>query len=178
MNEENGEQETLNPEVETTTEENTAETQENVEEVKARLAKAEELANNYKIRAEKAEKEFKAVRPEVKENESILTTKDVLTLTSEGITQEEDVDFAEKWARFNSKSVSEAIKDPIFKSVLNTRREERTTALATQTRGGARGVAKVSGEDLIVRARKGELSENDEDIQKMVEARFNAKLKK
>lgn len=140
--------------------------------------KAEVSSQNFE-RAKKAEAEKKALEVELAKAKQTpsdsLTAKDVLALSSEGITQGEDVEFAEKWAKFNGKSVSDTLQDPTFKSIMEKRQEERKTASATQTKGGAKGVSKITGEELLRKASKGEFPESEEDINKMLDAKFEAK---
>ena len=173
-NEEKVERETSNPE------EEKEEQQEDIEEVKQRLAKAEELAGNYKIRAEKAEAKAKTVQPAIKPQEQIteLTSKDVLVLANSGITNDEDVELIERWAKFNNKPIKEALKDDMLQTVLSKKKEERQTASATQTKGGAGGSAKLSGEALLEKARRGQYPTEDADIEKMIAAKLEAKRKK
>jgi hypothetical protein len=148
------------------------------EEQKARderLAKAEELAENYKIRAEKAEKAEKK-----KETQPELSTKDVLYLAKADI-HEDDLTDVLDWAKFKNISVLEAHKQ--LKGILDVRNEERTTAAATDTKGG-RPATQVSGESLLEKAEQGQISgeveesKADADIDKIVEARMQRKLKK
>jgi len=111
--------------------------------------------------------------------ESGLKVEDVLELASEGITHKEDVELAKKWTEFNKKPMSEALKDPMFKTMLGQKREERTTAEATQTKGGPQGAKRVTGEDLLAKAvQKGEFPQTDDDMDKMIKAKFDAKVRK
>lgn len=177
--EENGEQETLNPdEEEEKEEEQEEEEKEDIEEVKQRLAKAEELAGNYKIRAEKAEAKAKEKPIEKSAEHKELTSKDVLTLASNGITNDEDVELVEKWANFNGKPIREILKDDTLQSILSKRQEERKTASATQTKGGAGGSSKLSGEALLEKANRGQYPTEEADIERMIAAKFEAKRKK
>ena len=137
-------------------------------------AKAKELAENYRIRAEKAEKEAKG-RKETEQKPETLTPKDILALNREGITEEEDVDEIINFAGYRKVSVSEAMKDKTLKSILADKAEERKTALATQTKGGQPAGA-VSGATLLERASKGELPERDEDIERLARARLESRM--
>ena len=138
-----------------------------------KATKAEELANNYKQRAEKAENELK--NSKVIPKEEGLSQKDVIYLAKANI-HEEDVDEVVELAKLKKITVAEAHK--YMTPILETRAEERKTASATQTKGGARGSAKVTGEDLIARAKEGKLPETDEDWDKLTEARLEAKRTK
>ena len=139
-------------------------------------AKAEELANNYKIRAEKAEAEAKkGEKPVVPSND--FSMKDALAFQEAGVTSE-DYDEVVRVAKILDKPIAEALKDTTLKTILETRKEERTTANATQTRGGARGTSKVSGEDLLSKAqRTGEVPETDEGMQAIFAAKMARRAK-
>jgi hypothetical protein len=102
--------------------------EETPEELKARLAKAEELANNYKVRAEKAEKRIKEAPPAPvpsEDKEVSLTLKDQIFLSKADI-HEDDIEDVLDWAKTKKVSVSEAYKQ--FKPMLEVRSEERKTA--------------------------------------------------
>ena len=133
----------------------------------------EKKFNDQKLRAEKAENELK--NNKVVPKEEGLSQKDVIYLAKADI-HEEDVDEVVELAKLKKITVAEAHK--YMTPILETRAEERKTASATQTKGGARGSAKVTGEDLIARAKEGKLPETDEDWDKLTEARLEAKRTK
>lgn len=137
-----------------------------------KLTKAEELANNYKIRAEKAEK-AKEKKDETPIGDN-LTPKDYLALTENKISSE-DFDEVVRVAKILGKPISDALKDKTLQSIIADRVEERATALATQTKS-PRGTSKVSGEALIDKAEKGNLPESE--IDELVKANMERKLKK
>ena len=157
------------------TEDSQAETsEESVEEVKARLAKAEELAKNYKIRAEKAEKLVKpnVVKQEVKQESPIsMTTRDYIALSNAKI-NEDDIPDIEEFAKFKKISIADALKSNVVKTILSEKEEMRKTANATNTGNARKSQMKVSGEALIEKARRGE---EIDDIDALVQARFEAK---
>ena len=130
--------------------------------------KARELAENYKIRAEKAEKG--GTKP-VSDN---LTPKDYLALTEHKVTSE-DFDEVVRVATLLGKPVSDALGDSVLRTILKTRQEERATALATQTGGGNRGTKGATPEILLRKAETGEVSEDD--IDKLTEARMLERTK-
>jgi len=151
------------------------EVEESVEEVKARLAKAEELANNYKIRAEKAEKAAKKPKETetVAENKD-LSFKDGLAIMKANV-PEEDIDEVVNYAKFKGISVTQALKDDVMKATLSLKSEQRNVAEATNTSSARRGSAKVSKQALIDNAKKGILPESDEDISRLLEAQMGYK---
>lgn len=156
-----GEQETLTP-----------------EEIADLKHKAEVSSQNYE-RAKKAEEAKKALEAELAKHKSSqgdgLTAEDVLELTTSGVSHKEDIELARTWAKNSGKSLRDILEDKTFKTVLEVQREERKTAGVTITKGGAKGVSKVTGEDLLKKAQKGEYPENDEDIDKMLNAKFEAR---
>jgi len=152
-------------ETEVEEEESDEQEEESVEELKRRLTKAEELAQNQKLRAEKAERKAKG-STEIKEG---LSDTDILFLAKTNI-HDDDVSDVIRWAKNDGISVKEAYAQ--FKPILDTRTEERTSASVTHTKGGARGTNKVSGEDLLRKAeRTGEVPDTDEGMMALATAR-------
>jgi hypothetical protein len=156
------------------TEETVEETQEeSVEEIKARLAKAEELATNYKVRAEKAEKLAKTVKPETKQ-ESNVSTKDLYALSKANVA-EEDISEIEEYAKFKRISISEALKSPTMKAILKEKEENRTVNNASNVGTVRRSSSKVSDDVLMDKASRNELPENESDITRLIKARKGLK---
>ena len=144
----------------------TVETQEeSVEEIKARLAKAEELANNYKIRAEKAEKKSKTETKPT--SNSDLSGLDILTLSKANV-DSEDVEEVVNWAKYKGVSVSEALKSNELNAILNVRKDMRVTANASNTGASRRQTGKLSDEALLNLARSGKMPESEEDLDRLV----------
>lgn len=143
---------------------------EDVDTLRSRLAKAEELANNYKVRAEKAEKGKKAA-PQA----DGLTTSDILAITRAQI-NEEDLDEVLEYAKFKKTSVSEALKSSILRATLAEKAEERTSAQAVNTGGGRRANnGAISDERLMADAAKGMLPDSDADIARIARLRLKNK---
>jgi hypothetical protein len=185
MENENTENETPKNEVVETTEtptevvEETPETSSNNEEIEE-LKKQAELAKNYKIRAERAEKKLKEtskssmeVKSEV--NLSGYSLQDLRAL--QGV-HDDDVEKIVKWAKNEGITIAEAKKDPIMKTYLKEREEERATSEATSVKNKQRGVHKTSGDEILHRVEKGEILESDEEIELLARARFEAKKNK
>ncbi len=149
---------------------------EDVDALKEKLTKAEELAKNQKIRAEKAEaeaKKLKVVQPQEKETpKNDLSLKDIRALQD---VHDDDVDEVIEFAKFKGISIAEAKKLPAIQSLLSTKEEFRKTAQAANTGGGRKGTSKVTGEDLLEKFNQGQVPEKDEDIEKLIEARFTPK---
>ncbi|HRF69832.1 MAG TPA: hypothetical protein PKV66_00210 [Candidatus Pelethenecus sp.] len=144
----------------------TVETQEeSVEEIKARLAKAEELANNYKIRAEKAEKKSKTETKPT--SNSDLSGLDIFALTKANV-DSEDVEEVVNWAKYKGVPVSEALKSNELNAILNVRKDMRVTANASNTGASRRQTGKLSDEALLNQARSGKMPESEEDLDRLV----------
>lgn len=155
---------------------------ETIEEVKAKLAeseaakaKAEEIAENQRIRAEKAEGKGKP-KPEAKETPKAgeLSTKDLYVLIDAKVPQE-DVEDVAKFAKFSGISIAEALKSNVVKTILADKVEQRNVANATNIGNTKRGSAKVSDDTLLSKAEKGEFPE---DPSALATARFNKLSKK
>ena len=118
-----------------------------------KATKAEELANNYKKRAEGVEAELKKYKP-VTEDKG-LSTKDFYALTNAKV-PEEDVDDVVEYAKFKNIPVSEALKSPVVKATLAEKAEARKTAQATQTRSTRSQNAQPDGAAILQDMQKGE----------------------
>jgi hypothetical protein len=147
---------------------------ENSNELAERLAKAEELANNYKIRAEKAEKLAKSVKTETTSKPSPtageLSTKDLYALM-EAKVPEQDVEKVQEIAKLKGISVAEAIKLPLTKQILSDEAEQRNSASAANVGASKRSSNKITDEILLAKAQKGELPTSDEDLMRLARIR-------
>lgn len=137
------------------------------------LAKAKELAENYKIRSEKAEQLGKE-----KETPKIeLSQTDIITLAKADI-HEDDIDEVLEYARFKKIPVKEALSSNVIKLLLAERKEERKTAEATSIGAKRAGARAKSGKELLADAETGKLPDSDEGIRELVDARFKSKARK
>lgn len=135
------------------------------DELRRKASERDELESKNKQLFERA----KVAEGKAKEKVDGLTVEDVLAL--QGV-HEDDLSTIKEWADFKKVSLAEAKKSPTVKQMLALNAEERRTAEATQTRGGARGGSKVSGEDLLAKAeRGGDLPDSDEGMAALVAAR-------
>jgi hypothetical protein len=181
MSDEQTVDETTQNEAETVTEEATTEvedtTENQEEEVDVEeLKKQAKLAENYKIRAEKAEKALKKNKPTESQapSQSEISNKDILYLAKADINPE-DVDDVLDYAKLKGITIAEAHK--FYKPILNEREEERKTAQATTVKSG-RGSTKNSGEDFLRRAETtGEVPDDPAKMREMIEADFNRRRK-
>ena len=135
--------------------------------------KAEEIAKNQKIRAEKAEQEAKKNKPvegeePPKKDESGVSLKDVRALQN---VHDDDVDFVVNWAKANNMEIAEAIKSKDVQYVLEGHKEERKTADTTSVESGGKRPSKASAEDLLSKAQQGDLPDDDEGINAVIAAK-------
>jgi len=167
-------EEVVTPEVleEEDSETESKEQEETIEELRAKLAeteaakvKADEIAENQRIRAEKAERKAK----DSKNNDS-LSSYDMLAILAAKV-DEEDTDRVIKFAKDEGISVREALKNPELKAILDVRAEQRDTAAAANTTNVRRGPSKTPDDVLISNASKGKLPESDEEIARLVAAK-------
>ena len=166
----NSDEETSAPETEETAPAET--TEESVDESEAKIKKAEELAKNYKIRAEKAEQELKKRgKPEAPKSETI-SAKDLYALSTAKV-HPDDVSEVEEYAKYKGISISEALKTSVIKTLLSEKEEERKTAQATNVGTARRSTSKPSDDTLLSEASKGNLPD---DPSILAQARMKAKL--
>lgn len=130
---------------------------ESVEEIKTRLAKAEELAKNYKIRAEKAEKLAKQKPNEVSKQADPAI--DNATLARIYDIPEEDFDEVLDMAKFKKISLAEALKLTSVKAILAEKAEFRKTAETSNTGSSRRSPNTVTDDTLLSNASKGIIPE-------------------
>lgn len=169
--------EEVTPEVteEVDSNETTQESGESVEEMRDRLEKAEALANNYKIRAEKAERKSKTEQPKtehVERADNSLSFKDAITLSNAKV-HEDDIDEIIDYAKFKKISIGEALKSSVIKASLAERSEFRQTAQATSTGKARSGASRQTAESLLKKVRTtGEIPDNADELEALVENRY------
>lgn len=152
------------PDVEETTEEVEQTDEEYVS--KADYDKAMEIANNYKIRAEKAEKDKKVEKKPVTQ-ESNLSVQDLYALMDAKVPSE-DIDEVTDYAKLKGISITEAVKSNVIKGILKDKQEVRTSANATNTSSARRASSKQSDEALLANAAKGIVPESDKEIRRLI----------
>lgn len=131
---------------------------------------AEELEQKNKqlyARAKEAESKLK-VAPEVKKettsnNATSVSLTDSIALIKADIA-EEDIPEVQKYAEYIGKSISETLKTPAMKAILQEKGELRSTAQAANVGNTRRSSGKVSDDVLLANARKGQMPESDEDM--------------
>lgn len=168
-------EETLNTDEEETSKNDEEQEEEQEEEqTDEELIKAQELAKNQKIRAEKAEAELKKLKSEKEtpKNEDGYSFKDQKALLS---VDEEDIERVEKFCKSEGLTPSEALKNEDLQAILESRAEKRKTAEASNTGGSRRSSNKMSDEKLIENFEKGIVSDKQENIDRLVKARMAQK---
>jgi hypothetical protein len=140
-------------------ERNTAMSAKRTEIMNTEWSKAQEYARNQKIRAEKAEeKPNKPTTTAKKDDDSNLSSVDTIAIIKANV-HEDDIEEVIKASKLLGKSISETLKDSTFKTILNTREEERKTAEATNTNTAKPGTKQVSGDELKQNLSKGQVPE-------------------
>lgn len=140
--------------------------------------KAKELADNYKIRAEKAEKAERNVRKDDNETpKNDLSQMDIIALVKADIA-DDDIDDIRDYARLKKISVKEALNSSVIKTLMAERKEERVTAQATSIGNNRAGSKAMTGNELLRKAEAGEFPESDEEVEKLVNTRFGSRLGK
>lgn len=146
---------------------------ESIEELKTRLAKAEELARNQKIRAEKAEKLAKQKPNET--SKPVTPELDDATLARIYGIHEDDFQEVKDMANFKRISIAEALKLGATKAILAEKEEFRKTAEASNTGNARRSATKVSDDTLLANLSKGEVPKSASEAEALFWARRGGK---
>jgi len=171
MEEEN--KEILDSQNETETIENTEETPEVQEEVDLDAEIKKATAPLY-ARMKKAEEDAKEAKAQLAQKSETfkdnLSTKDIYALM-EAKVPEEDIDEVREYATLKKVSISEALKSNLVKSILSEKAEQRQTAEAANIGASKRGTGKIPDDILLKKASKGEMPDNDVDLDRLVRLR-------
>lgn len=131
-----------------------------------KATKAEQIAQNQKIRAEKAEAEAK--KPKVKPesvapiNDEMLSPKDYLAMTENKITSDDFDEVVRLKKVLGKTDIAETLKDKTAKLILEQRAEERRSAAAANTGNNRRSSSKPEGDsNLLKRADNYELAPDE-----------------
>jgi hypothetical protein len=142
---------------------------------KAEFEKTKQIAENQKIRAEKAEAKLKTNtstgRGETSKVDGF-SPMDIIAITKANL-DEEAIREAMDYAKYKKISIAEAIKSPAVKATIQLIEENRRVSEASNTGSARRGSSKISDESLIENARKGILPESDADMKRLVSIRKN-----
>lgn len=161
-------QETNEETVETT--ETTGQTEELTPEQIADLKKKADASSQNFERAKKAEEALRQAKGSGQAE--ALSPKDTLALYEHKVSSE-DYDEVVRVSKALNKPISEALKDPILKTILEKSSAERKTANATATGPSTRGANKLDGDTLLRKAEMtGEVPDSKEGMDAIVEARM------
>jgi hypothetical protein len=151
-------------------------------DVEALKQEKEKLAEQNKQLFERAKKAELALKTKPAEKEEAPKTESKSEYSLQDIralsdVHDEDVQEVVDFAKFKGISITEAKKNPTVQTILKQKTEERTTAEATNTAVSRKGASKVSSEDLLDKFNQGDVPEKEEDLKKVIEARWTAKEK-
>lgn len=142
---------------------------------KAEFEKTKQIAENQKIRAEKAEAKLKngtsTGRGETSKMDG-MSPMDLIAITKANL-DEEAIKEALDYAKYKKISIAEAIKTPAVRATIALIEENKRVSEASNTGSARRGTFKISDDALIENARKGILPDSDADMQRLVSIRKN-----
>lgn len=154
-----------------TTESETSE-QEEID-YKALFEKEKQIAENQKIRAEKAENKLKGSsstgRGETSKQDG-LSPFDLIAVAKANL-DEEQLKEAMDYAKYKKISISEALKTPQVKATIALIEENNKVAQAAAVGNGRRGSAQVSDDLLLANANNGIMPESDADLARLIRLR-------
>jgi hypothetical protein len=103
-----------------------------------------------------------------------LSPKDIVELAKVAAdVHEDDLQEVLDWAKFKNISPTEAKKQ--LKSQLESKDEQRKTASVANVTNARRGPTKLSGEEILDKARKGWTPDSEEDIDRLVSERYKTR---
>lgn len=134
---------------------------------KAEATKQKQIAENQRIRAEKAERKGKVVTSQTAQKaDSPSSTKDLYALMEAKVPLD-DVSEVEDYAKYKGISITEALKTQAVRSILNEKAEARNVSQATNTGVSKRSSSRPSDDMLLSNARKGIMPDSDEDLARL-----------
>jgi len=119
----------------------------------------------------KPEPKVQEVRP-VKDSDITLT--ELHSLLKANV-PEEDTNEVRLYARSHGIDITTALKMEEVKAILRTKEEIRRTAEAAATSGGRRGTVKPNGDELLEKAKEGDLPTTDKGMAEVARARIEAR---
>lgn len=140
---------------------------------KAEYEKTKAIAENQKIRAEKAEAKLKsspADKGETYKKSNELSAFDLSAIVKADIDEDTLTEVME-YAKFKKISIADALKSPVIKATITEKTENKRVAEATNTGTARRGSSKASDFTLLENARKGAMPESSEDMYRLLELR-------
>jgi len=135
-----------------------------VDELKKKLVTAEAQKDHWKKKAN--------TKKEVSEKKEEISSKDLYALMNNKV-PEEDVDDVIRAAKALDMSIPEALKSNVVKTILSDSKEKRTTADVANTDNTRMGPTQLTDETLLSNAVKGDIPDDDEGIEKLIQAKLN-----
>lgn len=111
---------------------------------------------------------------EKKDTHTNLSMRDYLALAKADISAD-DIEEIQEFAAIKKVSISEAMNAPVIKAILREKAEQRKASEATNTGTAKRSVSRATDEQLIEKAKKGEMPESEEDMIRLIRARKGLK---
>lgn len=150
------------------------------ERLESESTKHKELADNYKIRAEKAERSKKdqpaGEEKPPKKDDSEYSLKDIRALNS---VHEDDVDWVAKQAKASEKTIAEVLKDEEVQAVLKLRNEKRKSADVANVKPARPGGRRPDGSSLLKElVSEGKVPNDKEEAEELFWARRGGKPKR
>lgn len=134
---------------------------------RAKKAEGFTLVNGDWVKAPKA-------APKPKANDE-LSGKDILALSTSGITEDEDIDFLKDAASLKKTSIAAVLKDPTVSALLKGKQEERQTAFASSTSPTRRTSTERKGSDILASATADNMPAPGKEMRKMIRASLGHK---
>ena len=149
------------------------------------LEKLRELNKKLFERTKKAEEQnkqlkaqFKTPTPAAGEKQPEVSLKDQYALLQAQVSAD-DIDEVIEYAKFKGITVTEALGSTVVKATLKEKAEQRKSAEVTNTSGSRRTTAKLTDDALLRNFEAGVgVDDSDDYINRLTEARINAKKKK
>lgn len=123
----------------------------------AEAAKHKEIAENQRIRAEKAEGKKKDEGDGGTKKDEDLSSTDVIALIGADIKHPDDIAEIKRAAKLFGKTITEIIQDPLLKAKLKQNSEFRAAQQAANVDPKRAGTNQATDSEILERARKGEV---------------------
>ncbi len=140
--------------------------------IKTLTAQKAHWRGKYEKSQEKPEEKKDEVKTEKKDEvKAELSQSDLITLTRSDL-HEDDIPEVMEYAKLKGVSVKEALASSVVKAILETNKEARTVADATNTGKTAKTTSGTSDDELMANAKKGIMPESDEDMSRLAKLRL------
>lgn len=140
--------------------------------IKTLTAQKAHWRKKFEEASKKPEKdEVKTEKKDEVKTEANLSQSDLITLTRSDI-HEDDIPEVLEYAKLKGVSVKEALTSNVVQAILETNKEKRTVADATNTGKTAKTVTGTSDDELLANAKKGIMPESEEDMNRLAKLRL------